>query len=248
MFPQLHPPAQSAAAQVSTTVTFHICAADCTVSCGCWLGFSKFSEKFNYRPVTMISLPHFFNLLHLACRAPELGYEPFNSPFSLHDPFRWYYLWGSLKLMSVTVCILMRHRMFSSPSSTRGIPLSLLFSLLARGKSNIPQPSKVDEVLENVETQATALRFSCKKWVVKTRSRNEQPEILEDSLQLARKCRDKLDFSNEWRGRYFTFADEESNMLGRKCYSCWFARTCLNERPCAKIFKNLSSWSLAFTF
>ena len=76
VFPQFRPPAQSAA-QVSRTGTLYICAVDCTVRC---LMFSKSSEKFNYRPLTVMSSLHFFDLLHLLeCRSPELDYKTFKS-------------------------------------------------------------------------------------------------------------------------------------------------------------------------
>ena len=70
---------------MSRTVPLYICAADCTVKWGYWLRFSKFSEKFNYRPLIVISLLHFFNYFYvLACRAPEIGYKPFKGSISCY--------------------------------------------------------------------------------------------------------------------------------------------------------------------
>ena len=60
VYPEFRSPAQSAA-QMSRTVTLYMCAAGCTVRCGNWLWFSKFSEKSNAGPWSLreISLIYF---------------------------------------------------------------------------------------------------------------------------------------------------------------------------------------------
>ena len=49
-------PVHSQLLRCQEPATPYIYAADCTVRCDCWLIFSIFSEKFNYRPLIVISL------------------------------------------------------------------------------------------------------------------------------------------------------------------------------------------------